>query len=374
MSTKSILQKTHVSNYTENIILYTNHSSECEYLKAKIESQIDLLGLQLHIIEVNQLSQITKKELMHLPTVQFRGEVLHQGGDDIVSYTLRSLKRIMKLVKEPHYNKVIIPTDFSSSAIDASAFGTRLAALLSADIQLLHVDRVEYTEGLSYENVLEINRNKKEALLDKQMTTSRKLWPNHHKSNNKITTKLRTGFVAEQILEESMQNGKSLIVMGTTGSSSRIKQFMGSVSTSVAAKSIVPVLLIPPKPSPNDIKNILYCVKEGDLDLAVLDQLVPILKGTGAYLHIINIDRRGQYDPSALIGVLGQNYPKEKLKFIQLKTVASPSNLTAYALDNDMDMIVLNTKPRTRIQKLFHNSYTYELALDTHIPLLILRK
>jgi len=373
MSNTSSTTHTNIKSQSEDIVLYTNRTSLSEYLKCKIEDQVDVQGLALNIKEVSDMDIIAEKGLMSLPAIELGGELLEIGQENIVSFTHNAIKKIMVEATEPRIKNVIIPTDFSSTANTAVQFGTRLASQLMADVEVLNVSRVEYSEDLLYENVRELNRIKQD-MLSEQLEISRALWPDHRSTENKITSKVRTGFVAEQILEESNVLADALVVMGTKGAGSRAKQILGSVSTSVASKSEVPVLLIPPDNTVSSISNILLCVKDEELDMALATQLLPILKGTGADLTLLNLSRQAGYEASGIIDMFRSKVEGIKIKFHQMEAVPDPSILNSYAVDNNMDLIVLSTKPRTRIQKLFHSTYTYELALDAKLPLLILRK
>jgi len=77
-----------------------------------------------------------------------------------------------------------------------------------------------------------------------------------------IDKEFRTGFPGEEILDSAKENEAELIVMGTTGDSSRIKKWFGSVSTKIMNDAKIPVLLVPDGARYQGVANIMFAFDE----------------------------------------------------------------------------------------------------------------
>ena len=139
--------------------------------------------------------------------------------------------------------RILVPIDFSDVTDTLIMETVELAMALKASVCLLHVeatpDFVSYSPGPQYKR----DNMPKEASKDY-----------HHLNNLKTNFKTRglevkavilQGDTVEKILQESIQFGTDLIMMGSHGHGALYHLLLGSVSEGILHKASCPVMIIP---------------------------------------------------------------------------------------------------------------------------------
>jgi len=141
--------------------------------------------------------------------------------------------------------RILVPTDFSSSADAALGCARRLAARLSGSIRLLHV--VEHP-GFDASYGSELSVPEVTALREQQMAhartdlSSRNLLIDH--SRVPITSDVLLGPGSTMIADYAGDNAFDLIVMGTRGRGGFARLLIGSVAESIIRTAPCPVLTV----------------------------------------------------------------------------------------------------------------------------------
>jgi len=139
--------------------------------------------------------------------------------------------------------KILVPTDFSSCAINALDFALQSARYLPVEIHVLYVYETHqdlYTDyvGLNKEFRLVLQSEAQEKLdhLKKEV---------EEKEGIMLYTHLSLRPFAESVLEISDELHIDLIVMGTLGASGLKEKILGSRTANLIGKSRIPILVIP---------------------------------------------------------------------------------------------------------------------------------
>jgi nucleotide-binding universal stress UspA family protein len=156
---------------------------------------------------------------------------------------------VVRAVKDPadhvqNYNRILVPIDFSEMSMKALNFGIRIANFMQSDIHLIHTVDVPTISNLKsmytlpdtmISNVAELNvdQSLRKAIEDKELI-----------GNWKVATLY--GDPAEEILNYAAKENCGFIVMGTHGRKAFERVLLGSVTTSVASKSVIPVITVSP--------------------------------------------------------------------------------------------------------------------------------
>jgi universal stress protein A len=139
-------------------------------------------------------------------------------------------------------SRILVPTDFSSSAEAAVRYAAQLARAFHASIHLLHVvdnplaSAMWSTEAYTAEiEGLQINlvRAAEERLKGSV--------PSH---TGTVSTEVRPGNPPQQILEVARERSADLIVMGTHGRTGLAHIMLGSVAERVVRLAPCPVLTL----------------------------------------------------------------------------------------------------------------------------------
>lgn len=360
---------------TQELTFFGMESSISEYVKMVIEDRAESAGIDLKIKEVKDPDEFITHSLSSLPSIKMGSEIRSMNEKDPVMFARETSQWILEQSSYGSLTQIIVPIDFSAASENALEYALKLSENHKAYITILHVNRPETVDHSLDEVNPDISALKKEML----NTVLEKLNSqfSYTESSNKplIRSEFKTGFAAEVILQLASEKEGSLIVMGTSGSSGNLKKYLGSVSTKVAQRSMSPVILVPPASQKRKIEQLVYCATDEKLDVSVMNELLTIAQATKAKLHVLHfVKRNDNYDQVAFLNILKNNYPKDKIKYHQIDGNITSEAINNYAADNALDLIVLSTKNRTYLDKLFHKSMTYEMSFMTQYPLLILRK
>lgn len=142
-------------------------------------------------------------------------------------------------------NSILYATDFSEGAAGAAALARDMAEIHGAHLYLLHViteldDR--HRRGIPA-SVMEafVKEVKTQAMSDLHGFKNR-----HFKDfAGELSTELRLGHDAEEILAGAAALGADLIVLGTRGRRGMEKLLLGSTAERVLRQSDIPVLTVP---------------------------------------------------------------------------------------------------------------------------------
>ena len=137
---------------------------------------------------------------------------------------------------------VLITTDFSQAAHNASLYGVELASKLGANIVLMNVYTVPLSVPESYVivNPDEVKKSAEMYLMEAALKLRKSdLQP--------IDIVAMEGPTSEMIIKQSLQYENCLIVAGMKGSGTNVRKVFGSSATGLARKSQCPLIIVPEK-------------------------------------------------------------------------------------------------------------------------------
>lgn len=143
----------------------------------------------------------------------------------------------------PAPSKILVPIDWSPHSREAVRQALELARRLGAELRLLHVRdlpyALQYVIGEGQLPGIPAEERDQDALraLDEFVAGC-------DRGPVKITTAVRTGQPAEQILAETRESGAGMVVMGTHGRTGLMRALLGSQAELVVRRAEVPVLIV----------------------------------------------------------------------------------------------------------------------------------
>jgi nucleotide-binding universal stress UspA family protein len=267
--------------------------------------------------------------------------------------------------------KILVPTDYSDNSKNAAEYAFSLAKHSRAKITLFHAFHVPIptdlhtlprnTDELAAENIYKL-RNYAAAL------------KSHHE-NIEVDYAAVAGFAVDEILSYSKDNDFDLIVIGTQGSSSIGNVIAGSVVTKISSKSQIPVLVIPPKVYLNKLSKVVLGYDYSEIkDLKSLGVLRKIVSVFNSELMIVNIIK----DEKEMLTKTGSSNNLETfLQGIKYSFHFPVNNDIVEGLNNfvdqtEVDMIAVVPHKHSPMHRFFYKNKIKRIALQPHVPLLIL--
>ena len=164
--------------------------------------------------------------------------------------------------------KILVPTDFSKCASNATNFAAQSAVILPAELTLLH--SIEMTDN-SYSDYLGVNKEFKQSMLNDIKEKLSILKETVGKSGTvPVDTLVSTEALQEAITKASEEKKFDFIIMGTQGASGAEKLW-GSTTAATIGKSTIPVLAIPVDYTWKKPQKILLMTNHFEKDPAILD-------------------------------------------------------------------------------------------------------
>ena len=275
--------------------------------------------------------------------------------------------------------KILVPTDFSPCAEIALAYAVEIAKRAKAEIILLHaadllVNRFEDRRAM----IEEYNQSITKDVEDQLQAAKNSI---EQKEQVPVQINIYDGALTDSLQKAVEQNQIDLVVMGTHGASGLKKMIIGSNTAATIRQVTITVLTIPEGYNGHTLKQVLLAVKSAEEDLNSLAPAFQLADLFGARVRLAIFSSEGadavdfMDDRRAIVNVqtrLQETFNKTGLKVEHLSGTNFQPTLQEFIDRNHIDLLVMITHKRGRIEGLFNRSMTREMAYHTTIPLLSL--
>ncbi len=267
---------------------------------------------------------------------------------------------------------ILVPTDFSPSANNATDYAVELAKFFDAKLILTNaysMPPVNYEAGFSVEIVTALQETAVKQLenLKKQL-----LLKNEHLT---IECEVEMGTPYDVIQSTTKKYNADLIVMGIVGEAGKLKEHLiGSSAVKVARHLEIPTFIIPENVKYHRIHHISFACDMEKTEETVLVYIAKYFsKMFDADLEVVNVEKPEEEisEDKAKTSV----FMERKLDTVKHKTVYVTGNnvakdLESYFQTHPTDVIMLNPKKHNIFHNLFTESVTKELAFHAQQPIL----
>jgi len=277
-------------------------------------------------------------------------------------------------------NTILVPTDFSENARNASAYALRLAA----DV---NTKKVVFFNAYQAPPVLTEPTMPAMPVMD--IETMREISNSGMEQfKRSLEAECPSGVEIEHITEFSILSnditeicnrvGAELIVMGITGTSKIEEVLIGSTATSVIKHTKVPVIVVPAEASYSGIRNVmLACDFKKVAETTPVQPIESILDATRASLHVLNVyesdkeitsEKTVQKEllHSLLRAYNPQFHFKSSENFIQA--------INEFSDDNAIDLVITIPRKHGFFESLFREGHSKKLAFHSHVPLMFVHQ
>lgn len=278
--------------------------------------------------------------------------------------------------------KILFPTDFSETATNAFRYCLRLADEYDANILLLHVIYPEYQVMDVPVMAMQATQDKQEAaevllqsfveaaLVQLEAGAPMKKMPI-------VQSKVEVGEPVSVIASISESENIDLIVMGTNGEHSALEKFFGSITTGVAERVHCPVWVVPEEADYNQIESAVYAADMKEEDPYHIWQASELLEPFHPLLHCVHVNNNGSDTPmnqENMEQFFKTNAPTISVNFHELAGKSVADGLEEFSEVNQVDLIVMHAPQHSFLERIFYPSQTRQMALRTHIPLLLYKQ
>ncbi len=285
---------------------------------------------------------------------------------------------VQSVIKEIKYgnhergSQVVVPIDFSEASENAFRYAIGLAKREGLTIRLVHVFYQELGQSLDGVHYFDTEVEEKRRAHWRDVLTD---WSSRYQSELDGRTLKSDFFVGkpQEVLENVCRfPSVSLLVMGSTGSGNWSKSWFGSLSVHIVQKASCPVIVVPPKFGFKPITRILIAVDRTGLEEEFLDNLRVLLGAEEAEIKAVHVCQEENNYLKKGEEIIRVN-SRARLEEIVLFDKDLVESLNDYALEHQIDLIVVIKKKRSFLMELFHHSVSREMSANSSVPLLVLQ-
>jgi len=268
---------------------------------------------------------------------------------------------------------ILLPTDYSEHSRNAIEYalalfkGSDQRFLLMNAYYMPHAGAVIMT---SIEDILRKSSEEEMELFVQELTSA------HLDMAERIDHTIVYGdpYIAIQsTLKE--HNDVGLIVMGTTGASGIKGILIGSVTAQIVKNAPSAVLAVPFDAEYAHPERIAFASDNSEMERTDLQALLSIAKLHGASIHVFNVanDDPEVHEKEPVRGGVSAFEGIEH----DVRTTTDQdleAGILQFVNDRSCDMLTIVHHRYSTIEQLFHKSASKQLALHTHVPLLVLKE
>lgn len=274
--------------------------------------------------------------------------------------------------------KILFPTDFSEKANNAFIYALKWAEKYQAEIITLHVYDLPIID-MSYVDVpiyqaevyqtLELNSF--ENFKD-QIPVLREIADRHNLQHIPISNVLLSGDLVSNIIQLVESENINFVIMGTARASGFKEMFLGTNTASVMTQSDACIIGIPDDSSYREIKRICFTTQFSEEEQEALRKLLPIAEKFNAEIECIYIETDDNEVKEVIVANWKLLFEKHNVSFTTLKSNNVEDSILDFINVNNIDLLAVAKHKRGFWDSLFHASLTKKLAMNIHIPLLVL--
>ncbi|TXF84372.1 universal stress protein [Neolewinella aurantiaca] len=279
-------------------------------------------------------------------------------------------------------NKIIVPTDFSSTAAAALRYGHFLAQATGLELEVIHVH-----DGYGHSESPDVKKGSMEARQTAQRRIDEFIRFNvltpvgegPAEPEATIGSKEITGAPSDVLIAASRDKTTSLIVMGGVGSGvvSTVTPFFGSVAKTVAKGAECPVLLVPKDYKEPSLKraSIAFDEANGLRETSKgFDFLRIPLKPAMRFVHVRDMSEKteARKEIGLMEKILNTGFPGYPVELDLLDPGVTALQLLEYTNEQGVDLLVMGHRKRSFFKRLFTHSQTAQVVDYTGVPLLVI--
>ena len=290
------------------------------------------------------------------------------------------VKNYFSTAKHFFMQTILVPTDFSPNAYNATRYAIALAKNLKATKIILYNAFQPYVAqdpelGLPLQIDLEEFKQLSETGLEKMQ----QVFQNEVDDTIQLEYKSDYNVITTGILEACKNYGTDLIIMGITGSENKLENaFMGSTAIDVSKQSELPVIIVPAQARYSKLQKILLA-----LDFKKIGETTPVaeikklLDATNAALDVLHVEANKAETKTEFINeqnifdALFNNY-NPQYHFIEGENFTETIN--QFAEENKSDLIIVIPKKHGLFEGIFKRSHTKALAFHSHTPIMTIHE
>lgn len=271
--------------------------------------------------------------------------------------------------------QLLCPFDFSEAAINAAEYAARLAQDRNMDLVLLYIEQLSAWHGTVSEvpGGLPLADDRAQGTKE-QLRSYAGFIENQFKIRCTADFRAYIATVATALKEMIALGDFELVVMGTNGADTEMDYFFGSTTYQVIVKTRKPLLLVPENCRFEKPDKLLYATDYCPDDLEHITRVLTLFARYRPELTVFHVSRNRTAVSDEVFrcfrDILDDEVnQKRNIRFKRAIGDDVPGILTDVMRDHDL--LVLLTRNRSLVSRIFHRSALRKLSLSPDFPILV---
>jgi nucleotide-binding universal stress UspA family protein len=265
-------------------------------------------------------------------------------------------------------NTIVVPTDFSAAAENATAYAAQLAKQTNALVLLLHVYQLPVPMA-DYPVLMVTNEDLKKGAdtgLQQAMEEAQKRY-----ADVTFETESRLGDVATEVEEFCKERNALALVVGTKDHSGFERLLFGDTTASLIKHCSYPLIAVPEGAKKSVPANIVLATDLLNVDEIPAERIVSITKLLNADLHVVHVEVKDEKtaSPESLL---------EKLRAVNatyhsVQEEDVTEGIRHYVEQNKVDLVLVLPHKHNFYERLFFKGHTQGILHGVSVPVMSLR-
>ena len=265
-------------------------------------------------------------------------------------------------------NTIIVPTDFSPAAENATAYAAQLAGHLQASVLLLHVYQLPVPMA-DYPVLMVTNEDLKKGA-DEGLKRAVELAQQVH-AGVTFDYESRLGDIATEIEEACRERAAFALVTGAKDLSGFERFLLGNTTVSIVKNSSYPVITVPEGAKPNVPTNIVLATDLLALDEMPTEKIIAITNQLKASFHIVHVAVKNE--EAASPDVLLQKLDGLHATYHTVQQDDVTEGIRQYVEGNNIDLVLVLPHKHNFYEQLFFKGHTQGILQAMSVPVMSLR-
>jgi len=260
--------------------------------------------------------------------------------------------------------KILVPTDFSENARNATKAAADIARKTNAELYLLHIIELPHEGTDMIQNGFDIPEIVYFKQIAEQKLTEASTSPDLHDLT--VYQILKLGRTLNHVTEVAETNDIDLIIMGSHGASGYKEFFIGSNAEKIVRNSQTPVLVIKNDASELKYEKVIFATDFLVENEEALTKAILILKSFNIKPHFLMVNTVNNFKPTHVAEEIALTYFKENnienYDFTIYNDLDIENGIINFAEKINADLIAMGTHGRKGFSRFLNGSISEDIV------------
>jgi nucleotide-binding universal stress UspA family protein len=273
--------------------------------------------------------------------------------------------------------RILVPTDFSASAMQALQFAVDVATKSRGHIHMIHIVDLPLIKDSILSPTLYVADSIVKDSVEAAQKGFDKAIQKYKDKDVKITYSVEYGNPSMAILKLIEDQKSDLVVMGTKGASGLKEILVGSNTEKIVRGSKVPVISIPLGSKISTIKNIVFPNSLREENEALTLAVKAMQSFFKAKLHLVYVNTpalfKRDHETIGRLRTYARRYMFKDVEIHVYNDLSEQEGTMNFATEIGADMIAMGTHGRQGLGHLFSGSVAEDVVNHVKCPIWTLR-